>query len=285
MKNAVWFDDKKEALVRILFGIFMGMMAYLFLSWLAQPGSLFGGSMGVAFTFCFNSNVPETLGAVLGFLLWGTFGALAGVASLPFADGGQKVLLRSLCHFTLMALTLWAWVILNFSYEPLPGLMLTFLLPYALIYLLIWLGRWVGWYAEVAELRQKLGLAPGPSFLKWKETLPHMAFALLLCLVVPLALRLCDAPDVPVLSGFFYPWLLLPLGGFFSALSLGRRQGFCPLYPAACLGAILLFILLARLCSNMDDWPLVPIALASTLFGNALGAKNRARKKSGGTGC
>ena len=86
----------------------------------------------------------------------------------------------------------------------------------------------MGWYAEVAELRQKLGLAPGPSFLKWKETLPHMAFALLLCLVVPLALRLC---------------------------------------------------------SNMDDWPLVPIALASTLFGNALGAKNRARKKSGGTGC
>ena len=278
-------DDKKQTLLRALLGGLAGMAGCLLLGWLSQPGSLFGGLLGFDFTFCYNSKVPELLGAALGFLLWFLFGAETGAATLPFADGGKTLLLRSLCHFGVMSATMWAWVLLNFTYEPLPGLVLSFQLPFTLIYILIWLGRWVGWYAEVAELRQKLGLAPGPSFLKWKETLPHMAFALLLCLVVPLALRLCDAPDVPVLSGFFYPWLLLPLGGFFSALSLGRRQGFCPLYPAACLGAILLFILLARLCSNMDDWPLVPIALAFTLFGNALGAKNRARKKSGGTGC
>lgn len=285
MKNAVWFDDKKEALVRILFGIFMGMMAYLFLSWLAQPGSLFGGSMGVAFTFCFNSNVPETLGAVLGFLLWGTFGALAGVASLPFADGGQKVLLRSLCHFTLMALTLWAWVILNFSYEPLPGLMLTFLLPYALIYLLIWLGRWVGWYAEVGQIRERLGLSPSPSFLKWRETLPHILFACFLCLLIPTVLRLCDASDVPVLSGLLYPYLLLPIGSFTSALSLGKRQGFCPLYPLACAAFTLVFTLTARLYANIDDSIMLPIALCAPLLGNLVGAgirsfKRRPEKKS-----
>ena len=280
MKDAMLFDDKSRALGHILLGAFGGIMAYLLLSWLTQPGSLFGGTLGFDFTFCFNGNVPEALGALLGFLLWGTFGALAGVATLPFADGGRPLLLRSLCHFGLMALTLWGWVLLNFTYEPLPDLLLTFLLPFAMVYLLVWLGRWVGWYAEVAQIRERLGLAPGRSFLKWKETLPHMAFAGLLCLAVPLVLRLCDAPDVPVLSGLFYPWLLLPLGGFFSALSLGRRQGFCPLYPLSCAGAILLFIPLARLCSNMDDWPLVPIALVSTLLGNALGAKYRARKES-----
>ena len=274
-------DDRKEALVRIAFGAFGGVLCYLFLSWLTQPGSLFGGTMDFAFTFCFNSNVPEALRALLGFLLWSLFGALAGIATLPFADGGRQVLLRSLCHFVLMGLTLWAWVMLNFPYEPLPGLLLTFLLPYGLVYVLIWLGRWVGWYAEAAQIREKLGLAPGRSFLKWKETLPHMVFALLLCLVVPLVLRLCDAHDVPVLSGLFYPYLLLPLGGFLSALSLGRRQGFCPLYPLSCAGAILLFIPLARLCSNMDDWPLIPIALVSTLLGNALGAKDQARRREG----
>ena len=274
-------DDRKEALVRVAFGAFGGVLCYLFLPWLTQPGSLFGGTMDFAFTFCFNSNVPEALGALLGFLLWSLFGALAGIATLPFADGGRQVLLRSLCHFVLMGLTLWAWVMLNFPYEPLPGLMLTFLLPYGLVYVLIWLGRWVGWYAEAAQIREKLGLAPGRSFLKWKETLPHIVFALLLCLVVPLVLRLCDAHDVPVLSGLYDPYLLLPLGGFLSALSLGRRQGFCPLYPLSCTGAILLFIPLARLCSNMDDWPLIPIALVSTLLGNALGAKDQARRREG----
>ena len=40
--------------------------------------------------------------------------------------------------------------------------------------------------------------------------------------------------DVPLLSGLVFPYLLLPLAGFSSGLSLGRGQGFCPLYPAAC---------------------------------------------------
>ena len=278
MKDAMLFDDKSRALYHILLGALGGVMAYLLLSWLTQPGSLFGGPMKLAFTFCFNGNVPEALGAALGVLLWGLFGAEAGAATLPFADEGRPLLLRSLAHFAVMTVTMWAWVLLNFGNEPLPGLILTFQLPFTMVYILVWLGRWVGWYAEVAQIRERLGLAPGRSFLKWKETLPHMAFAGFLCLAVPLVLRLCDAPDVPVLSGFFYPWLLLPMVGFCSAYSLGKRQGFCPLYPLAAAGFILLFIPLARLCSNMDDWPLVPIALVSTLLGNALGAKYRARK-------
>ena len=45
---------------------------------------------------------------------------------------------------------------------------------------------------------------------------------------------LCVPADVPILTLLLLPILLLPAGGFCSGLSLGRRQGFCPLYPVAC---------------------------------------------------
>ena len=103
-----------------------------------------------------------------------------------------------------------------------------------MLYALIWLGRWIGWYMEVVQLRTLLGLEPGPSPLKWRETLPYLPFVLLLCDGLPLVLRWLDAPDVPVLSGLILPYLLLPVAGFSSGLSLGKRQGVCPLYPVAC---------------------------------------------------
>ena len=125
------FDNKRQTLLRALLGGLLGMAGCLLLGWLSQPGSLFGGRLTFDFTF---SNVPEALGAVLCFLLWFLFGAEIGVATLPFADEGKSLLLRSLCHFGVMALTLWGWVMLNFPYEPWPGLILTYLLPFALVY-------------------------------------------------------------------------------------------------------------------------------------------------------
>ncbi len=207
--------------------------------------------------------MPEALGAALGLLLWFAFGAEIGVATLPFADGGATLVCRTLLHFAAMAATVAAWSLLNFR----PVETLAFLVPLALVYVLVWLGRWVGWYVELTAIREKLGLAPGPSPLKWRETLPYLPFAALLCLALPLVLRLCDG-YVPVLSGMLYPYLLLPVGGFCSGLSLGRRRGVCPLYPAACVLGILVFIPLARLFSNMYDWPLVTIALVCSLAGN-----------------
>ena len=265
-------DDKKQTLLRALLGGLAGMAGCLLLGWLSQPGSLFGGLLGFDFTFCYNSKVPELLGAALGFLLWFLFGAEAGAATLPFADGGKTLLLRSLCHFGVMSATMWAWVLLNFPYEPLPGLVLSFQLPFTLIYILIWLGRWVGWYAEVGQIRERLGLAPSPSFLKWRETLPHILFAGFLCLLIPTVLRLCDASDAPVLSGLLYPYLLLPIGSFTSALSLGKRQGFCPLYPLACAAFTFVFALTARLYASIDDSIMLPIAILFPLLGNLLGA-------------
>lgn len=151
-------DDKKRALWRICVGAVIGILAYLLLSWLTQPGSLFGGAMGFEFTFCFNSNVPEAVGAALGFLLWGAFGAETALSTLPFADTGKTVVFRSLAHFLVMALTLWGWVALNFPYEPLSSLILTFLVPFTAVYVLIWLIRWAGWYFELTAIRKKLGL-------------------------------------------------------------------------------------------------------------------------------
>lgn len=273
------FSDKKQALRRLLLGGVLGVTGYLLLSFLTQPGALFTGSLRLDFTFCYNSQVPETLGAALGLLLWFAFGAEIGVATLPFADDGPALVCRTLLHFAIMAATLSLWVLLNFQTAQIPF----FLLLLALIYLLIWLGRWVGWYAEVAAIRERLGLSPAPSPLRWRETLPYVPFAALLCLLLPLVLRLCDGGYVPVLSGLLYPYLLLPIGGFCSGLSLGRRQGFCPLYPAACVLGILVFIPLARLFSNMYDWPLVTIALVCSLAGNLAGSALR-RVRKGGAG-
>ena len=192
------------------------------------------------------------------------------MATLPFAAEGRALLLRSLAHLALMALTLAAWVLLNFGAAELPF----FLVPFLLVYALIWLGRWVGWCAELAAIREKLGLAPGRSLFHWRETLPYLSFAVLLCLAAPFVLRLADAPDVPLLS-ILYGFLLLPVSGFASGFSLGRRQGLCPLYPLACAGCMLLFLPLARLISNMADGVLVPIALCAALLGNLAGAALR----------
>ena len=271
-------DNQKQILVRVLAGGILGVAAYLLLAWVTQPGSLFGAPLTFDFTFCYNSRIPEVLGAALGLLLWFLFGAEIGIATLPFADEGKALLLRSLCHFGVMTATMWAWILLNFTPEPLPGLILSFQLPFTLIYVLIWLGRWVGWYAEVAQIRERLGLSPAPSALKWRESLPHIAFSSLLCFLVPTILRLCDAAE-PVLSGLLYPYLLLPIGGFCSGCSLGKRQGFCPLYPLACAGFVTLFALTARLYSHMADGSMVIAALLFPLLGNLLGAGMRALRK------
>lgn len=280
------FDEKRQTLRTVLVGGLLGLAAWVLVSWLTQPGSLFTGHLDFDFTFYYGSLLPGTVGAVVSGALWFAFGAETAVATLPFADGGKALLFRSLLHFAVMMGTVGLWAFVNFfnSYYPQSFFryeLWGFLVPIALVYVLIWLGRWVGWYAEVGEIREKLGLAPGPSPLKWRETLPHVGFAFLLCLVVPTALRLCDANDVPVLSGLLYPYLLLPIVGFFSALSLGKRQGLCILYPLSCVAFTALFILTARLYSNMADGSLLLIALLSTLFGNLLGVGIKAWKRVG----
>lgn len=268
------FPDKKQAMRRGLAGGVLGVAAYLLLAFLTQPGAIFGVTLRLAFTFCYNAHVPEVLGAALGLLLWFAFGAEIGAATLPFAGDGPALVRRTLLHFAAMAATLSLWVLLNFGARELPF----FLLLLFLVYPLVWLGRWVGWYAEVALLRKKLGLSPGPSPLKWKETLPYAPFALFLCLLLPAVLSLFDAPDVPVLTGLIYLYLLLPVGSFCSGLSLARRQGFCPLYPPLCA---LCFLAAVPLVYNVSALPFCAVTLCAALLGELAGLLTRRGKGDG----
>ncbi|MGM9607503.1 MAG: DUF3021 family protein [Oscillospiraceae bacterium] len=98
------------------------------------------------------------LAAVIQFALYFALGAGIGVATLPFAEDGKQLFVRSALHFVYTAAVFSALVWLcwwNWG-EWLVWLME--LAALALVYLLIWGVRWVTWYAELRKLRRALGL-------------------------------------------------------------------------------------------------------------------------------
>lgn len=225
-------ETKRQWVIRIVTGGLSAALLLLALLYIWDAIPLMGGGLDFRSPAAVLGDwlrlYPGLLAANLLFAF--LLGAETGVATLPFADSGRELVARSLAHFAVTAATVTGWARMYFNWNELP----IFLALLVLIYALVWLGRWVGWYAEVAAIREKLGLAPGPSPLHWKETLPYLGFAFLLCVVLPALLRLFDPADVPVLTGVILPFLLLPVGGFCSGVSLGKRHGLCPLYPAAC---------------------------------------------------
>lgn len=211
-------NDKWTWLVRILVGSAAGLLAALILV-----------------PYFMDSRLVDPVVC----LLCAGLGGAAGVATLPFADDGKSLLLHSAAHFAVTSV-LFLLLMAHFYDCWWEGLLLLEGML-ALLYALIWLGRWVGWYVEVMQLRTLLGLDAGPTPLKWRETLPYLPFVLLLCDGLPLLLYWLDGRvnqgsfiDIPVLSRMLLPFVLLPAGGFFAGVSLGKRQGVCPLYPLAC---------------------------------------------------
>ena len=206
-------------------------------------------------------------------LLCASLGGAAGIATLPFADDGKSLLLHSAVHFAITSVLFVLLAVQMYSWKDWEVLLLLEGIL-ALLYALIWLGRWIGWYVEVMQLRTLLGLDAGPSPLKWRETLPYLPFVLLLCDVLPLLLRGVEQGisggfiDVPVLSALILPFVLLPVGGFFAGLSLGKRQGVCPLYPAACFLCYLPIVFL--LFNNSTLFHCFMVAVPA-LAGNVLG--------------
>lgn len=205
-------------------------------------------------------------------LLCAGLGGAAGVATLPFADGGRQLLLRSAAHFAVTS-ALFLLLMARYYGGRWEGLLLLEGML-ALLYALIWLGRWIGWYVEVMQLRALLGLDAGPSPLKWRETLPYAPFVLLLCDGLPLLLRWAEHEiqrgsilELPILSALILPFVLLPAGGFFAGLSLGKRQGLCPLYPAACFVCYLPMLSLVPAAELFHCF----LAAVPALAGNVLG--------------
>ena len=237
---------KKRFPIRVLAGALLGAVlapGLVCLGWGSWIGIGEGqpvGAFGLSFLMVFGSMASAfgsaEAAAVVQSLLGALLGGVVTVATLPFAENGKTLVRRSLLHFLatqgafLLLILICRWA--NWGVALLYGGLL------ALLYLLIWLGRWTGWYLEVVELRELLGLDPGPTPLKWRETLPYLPLVLLMCLGVPLVLRVPEyllGKGFPALSGIYYPFLVLPVVSLCVGVSLGKRRGVCPLYPAACL--------------------------------------------------
>lgn len=209
-------------------------------------------------------------------------GAMAGLATQPFAESGRELLWRSGGHFVITA-AFFALLVVEVDMASDWAGVLFWDGLLALLYLLIWLGRWIGWYVEVSQLRQLLGLEPGPTPLKWRETLPYLPFVLLLCTAAPLALRGVERAmetDVPALTGIVYPLLILPVASFCVGLSLGKRRGLCPLFPLACFVCYLpvVFVLYNSSALVHCFFTALP-ALGGNLAGWALARMREKREK------
>ena len=276
-------DMKKAWIVRIVAGGVIGMVVMAFLGLLFNSFadlSLTSSEMDWVSYDLIKLVGSKPLAALLQFGLYFALGAGVGVATLPFAEEGKELLIRSALHFVYTAAVSSALIWLCWWNR---GEWLAWLLELALLallYVLVWLGRLAAWWSELDAIRAKLGLIPAASPLKWRETMPSLGFAVLLCLVVPLALHFFDAPDVPVLTGMLWPWVLVPVGGFMGGLSLGKRHGLCPLYPGAC---VLLTLAATLLLHNSSPWINGGIALIAVLAGNLSGAaRYRHKQRKGG---
>lgn len=150
-------DLKKAWLIRILAGGTIGM-ALLFL-----VGGTFNGWVNLAAFRPISPDLVSLVGskpraAVVQFGLYFALGAGIGAATLPFAEDGKQLFLRSALHFIYTAAVFSALVWLcrwNWN-EWLVWLVELALL--ALVYLLIWGIRWVFWYVELRKIRKALGL-------------------------------------------------------------------------------------------------------------------------------
>lgn len=240
-------------------------------TWLVRI--LIGGAAGLLAAVILDPYFMDTrLATPMVCLLCAGLGGAAGIATLPFADDGRQLLLCSGAHFVVTSVLFLLLAVQYYGWYWEGLLLLEGML--ALLYVLIWLGRWIGWYLEIVQLRTLLGLDAGPSPLKWRETLPYLPFVLLLCDILPLVLRWVEYQinggwiDIPVLSALILPFVLMPVGGFFAGVSLGKRQGVCPLYPVACFVCYLPMVCLLYNYTALSHCFMVAVpALAGNVMG------------------
>ena len=267
---------KKRALAGFLLGAVLAPLAVCLFSTMMLPAE--AQAVGSAWASSLHPVTPAMaevfgsvgLAALVQSLLGGALGMVAAVSTLPFADDGKTLVARSLAHFGATA-ALFSALIWVCRWLDDPRFIPLWVALLAILYAVIWLARWTGWYVEVMQLRELLGLDPGPTPLKWRETVPYLPFVFLVCDLLPLALRWVDRTfvvDVPVLSGLILPYFLLPVAGFCSGVSLGKRQGVCPLYPLACFVCYLPMVWLLFNSSALFHCFMVAVP---ALMGNLLG--------------
>lgn len=206
--------------------------------------------------------------AALVQVVWsGLLGAVLETAEVPF-HLERRTALWSGVHFLLTAtvFSLAGWQCRWFPYQETWLCLLGLLL---LCYLLMWAVRYVGWQQDVRAIRKGVGLQEEPERPVWQRALPYGLLAAGVELLLPWLLQLVDARDVPVLTGIFYPFLILPLFCFFSGLPLAKRCRLLWLsYPVLC-GVLTLpcVFLLYNSSALFQAW----VAAISALAGGILG--------------
>ena len=152
-------DDKKSALGRALIGGLCGWGVLFLIGYIAGSFSLWGPSSFRGFQFVDglmeNLFGSEALAIGVQFVLFFILGALAGIATMPFADTGKVLFLRSAVHFVATEAMVWVTVMLNFAgwENPIP-----YMKAMAVVYAVIWGLRWLCWWFELGAIRKKLGL-------------------------------------------------------------------------------------------------------------------------------
>lgn len=213
--------------------------------------------------------------AALAQLLWsGLLGAALNTMEVPFLLE-RRTLLWSGAHFlataAVFSLAGWRcrWFPIWESWLCLLGLLL-------LLYVLKWSVRFLEWQSDVWAIRKSSGLNTAEP--PWKTLAPYLLLAAAVELLLPPALTLVDARDFPVLTGVFYPFVILPLFCFFSACSLGRRWSWRQILRYAAWCAVLP-VLNTALLYNYTALFQVFVAGAAALAGGLLGAALRKLKK------
>ena len=194
------------------------------------------------------------------------------------ASSVTPVALRTAAHLLLSSI-LWAGVCAVCGWPTVWSGRLALLGLYWFAYAVVWLLRYLSWRAELERIREGLGLVPKPAaggIFQWRPLRVHLLLAAGAELALPLLLRLADAPDLPVLTGIFYPFLMLPFFCLCTGWSAGRRFGVALLYPVACgLLTVPCVFLLYDSSALFQVW----MAAVPALAGNLLGALVKRRKE------
>ena len=207
--------------------------------------------------------------AALVQIFWsGLLGAALGTMEVPFLLE-RRTLLWSAAHFlataAVFSLAGWRcrWFPARESWLCLLGLLL-------LLYVLKWSVRFLEWQSDVWAIRKSSGLETAEP--PWKTLAPYFLLTAAVELLLPPALMLVDARDFPVLTGIFYPFLVLPLFCFFSACPLGTRlPRWWLVYPAFCMALTLPCIALVYNSSALFHlWMTGIPGLAGGLLGTVL---------------
>ena len=209
------------------------------------------------------------------------FGVCVGVAVPPMEGSGRGVAVRTAAHLVLSS-ALFAGLCLLWGLPPSNWQGMTLLLGlYWFSYAVVWLLRYLTWRAELQQIRQELGLAPGKEKTK-KSLRAYLLMAAAVELAVPPVLRMVElGSDIPVLTGMFYPFLLLPFFCLATGWAVGRRLGIRLIYPLACG---LLTVPCILILYNKTALFQVLVAAVFALMGTMMGAlctwlkRNRPKK-------